>query len=58
MMRTFAGFCGFAAGVLLTLITVSAVFSFQAENTPNCPQEDSCSIDYRDGGWHITEVQP
>jgi hypothetical protein len=54
-MKTFAGF---AAGVLLTLIAVSAVFSFQAESTPNCPQEDSCSIDYRDGHWTISEVQP
>lgn len=25
---------------------------------PDCPTEDSCSIDYRDGGWHIEEVTP
>lgn len=23
---------------------------------PNCPTEDSCSVDYRNGEWHITEV--
>jgi len=25
---------------------------------PNCPTEDSCSIDYRDGAWHIEEDRP
>lgn len=26
--------------------------------TPNCPTEDSCSIDYRDGRWVITPIIP
>lgn len=25
---------------------------------PHCPTEDSCTADYRDGGWVITEVTP
>lgn len=25
---------------------------------PNCPTEDSCTVDYRDGEWHIKEVNP
>ena len=24
----------------------------------DCPTEDSCRIDYRDGGWVIEEVTP
>lgn len=55
MMRTFAGF---AAGVLLTLTVVSAVQGFQAESTPNCPTEDSCSINFHDGRWTAREVTP
>lgn len=26
--------------------------------TPNCPTEDSCDIDYRDGRWVITPIIP
>lgn len=29
-----------------------------AVTVPDCPEEDSCAIDYRDGGWHITEATP
>jgi hypothetical protein len=25
---------------------------------PDCPTEDSCAIDYRNGEWHIEEVTP
>lgn len=25
---------------------------------PECPTEDSCVVNYHDGAWHITEVQP
>ena len=39
----------FAAGLL-----VGAV----APPEPSCPTEDSCSIDYRDGAWHIKEDTP
>lgn len=27
-------------------------------NHPDCPTEDSCTVDYRDGAWHIEEVRP
>jgi hypothetical protein len=25
---------------------------------PDCPTEDSCTVDYRDGEWHIEETRP
>jgi hypothetical protein len=28
------------------------------ETQPQCPQEDSCVVDYHDGAWHIREVAP
>ena len=40
-----------ALGILGTL-------AVQAAAEPHCPTEDSCSIDYRQGEWHITEVTP
>lgn len=40
----------------LVMITVGSVVV--ANQQPNCPTEDSCSIDYRDGEWHIEERQP
>jgi hypothetical protein len=24
-----------------------------ADQMPNCPQEDSCSVDYRNGAWYV-----
>lgn len=29
-----------------------------AAEQPHCPSEDSCRPDYRDGRWHIIELQP
>ena len=26
-------------------------------NTPKCPQEDSCTIDYRDHGWYVNDTR-
>jgi hypothetical protein len=26
--------------------------------TPYCPTEDSCTIDYREGSWHIEPTIP
>lgn len=40
----------------LVMITVGSVVV--ANQQPNCPTEDSCSIDHRDGEWHIEERQP
>lgn len=28
------------------------------DHKPHCPTEDSCTVDYHDGEWHITEVTP
>ena len=25
---------------------------------PDCPHEDSCSVDYHDGSWHVIELAP
>lgn len=25
--------------------------------SPDCPAEDSCAVDYRDGAWHITRTE-
>jgi hypothetical protein len=33
---------------------VETVNFFKAD----CPTEDSCTVDYRDGEWHIEEVRP
>jgi hypothetical protein len=43
--------CMFVAGVLAGVHMTST-------SEPWCPTEDSCAIDYHDGGWHITEVTP
>lgn len=29
-----------------------------ATTSPECPTEDSCTIDYRNGAWHITPDAP
>ena len=39
------------------LIGWALTYQHQPEQ-PYCPTEDSCSIDYRDGSWHIEEVTP
>lgn len=41
-------FVGFAAGFY------SGQTAAQ-EDKPYCPAEDSCTIDYRNGEWHIEE---
>lgn len=45
-----------AAGLLGASSAVSAGASPTPE--PYCPTEDSCTADYRDGGWVISEVTP
>jgi hypothetical protein len=48
------------------LVGVACLISFLAGATtatvgagvPNCPAEDSCSVDYRDGAWHIEKDTP
>ncbi len=47
---------------LLTLIGLSGSFvagyATHTSNQPNCPTEDSCSIDYNHGQWHIEPTIP
>lgn len=33
---------------------VGSRIGFAPTNQPNCPHEDSCTVDYHDGAWHIT----
>lgn len=46
----------FAPTAVLVLIAV--LVAVVPEPAPRCPTEDSCTVDYRDGAWHITEQQP
>ena len=32
--------------------------AYAESQEPNCPTEDSCTVDYREGEWHIREVTP
>jgi len=54
---------GFLAGTLaivaivLTLATVSRWHN-DTPDTPYCPTEDSCTVEYSDGQWTIHEVTP
>jgi hypothetical protein len=49
----------FWIGVMLSLL--AALFggvlgwTLNDLSRPNCPTEDSCAVDYRDGAWHIEE---
>jgi hypothetical protein len=40
-----------AIGALAALGVTSAL-------GPDCPTEDACTVDYRDGRWHVTETTP
>lgn len=51
-MRTLSAF---VAGVLLSGGMFGLVRAYQ---TPHCPQEDSCQVDYSHGKWTVTEVTP
>ena len=44
--------------VLLVSAAFVAGFFMPTDVKPNCPTEDSCAIDDRDGEWRITETTP
>jgi hypothetical protein len=46
--------------LVLLVLVYGYVLGYWAgtEGQPDCPQEDSCVVDYRDGAWHIEEVTP
>lgn len=52
------------ANVYLLMFTAAALLLafalgyWSADDMPYCPQEDSCTVDYRDGAWHIEEDTP
>lgn len=46
---------GVGVGIILGW---SLTYEHDHPDRPYCPTEDSCSIDYRDGSWHIEEVTP
>lgn len=47
---------------LLSAVVAAAAFvggvAITTDGRPDCPTEDSCVADYRDGSWTITEVIP
>lgn len=52
-MRLILAITFIVAGFLLGLAV-----PHDAPSLPRCPTEDSCSVDYRDGAWHITPDIP
>lgn len=45
--------------ILLNCIAWFAVGYFTAQpDKPDCPTEDSCTVDYHNGEWHIEEASP
>lgn len=44
---------------ILSVVVALAAFAVgNVDTRPDCPSEDSCTVDYRDGAWHVTEVTP
>lgn len=44
--------------ILSAVLGMLVLLGVQAVHAPRCPTEDSCSLDYRDGAWHVSEVTP
>ena len=47
-----------ASAAVLALGAFAAGWWANTPDHPSCPTEDSCTADYRDGGWHVEEVTP
>jgi hypothetical protein len=45
---------GFLVGIGLGFCLMGLLWSVAQ---PNCPEEDSCTINYYHGEWHIKEVK-
>lgn len=45
----------YALGLFLGGFMTAAYHNYQE---PYCPEEDSCTVDYYDGKWHIEEATP
>jgi hypothetical protein len=53
-MRAFA--IGLVTGIVFAVAVLAGFIFLPAGDLmrmPSCPSEDSCTIDYHDGGWHI-----
>lgn len=49
------------SGVVLVLAVLAGFVFLPAGDlmrVPDCPSEDSCTIDYHDGAWHIAKDVP
>lgn len=46
--------------VLFILMAVGAFFLLltMKSDQPYCPTEDSCTVEYHDGAWHVKEIVP
>jgi hypothetical protein len=47
-----------AAVVLAVAAGFAGGYALHSTNTPHCPTEDSCTVSYHGGGWHVTPVVP
>lgn len=47
-----------ASAAVLALSAAAAGWWANTPDHPSCPTEDSCDVDYRDGGWDVVEVTP
>ena len=43
--------------VTTIILVIGFIMGMMVErlDTPNCPTEDSCYVDYYDGQWHVIE---
>lgn len=46
------------AGIAWAVVSMASAEDSTQEVVVPCPTEDSCSVDYRDGAWHITQAVP
>jgi hypothetical protein len=46
------------AGIAWAVVSMASAEDSTQEVVVPCPTEDSCSVDYHDGAYHITRVVP
>jgi hypothetical protein len=44
--------------VVTAILSVLATLAVITPDDPHCPTRDSCTVNYEDGRWKITEVEP
>lgn len=45
-------------GLVLAALFLGIALGFALFSPPHCPQEDSCTVDYFDGAWHVIPLDP